>query len=153
MNDLKVGDKAPGFTAPDQDGKAVSLADYAGRRVILCFYPKDNTSGCTAEACSLRDGKHELEKMGFAIIGVSPDGQKSHRGFADKHSLNFILISDEDKSIAQSYGVWGLKKFMGREYMGIIRKTFIIGTDGKIEKIFDKVDTKRHFEQIADSYK
>jgi peroxiredoxin Q/BCP len=150
---LKVGDNAPLFTGKDQNGNNISLADYKGKRVILYFYPKDNTSGCTAEACSLRDGRKELDAMGFTIIGVSPDNEKSHTNFANKYDLGFTLIADTDKSIAESYGVWGLKKFMGREYMGIMRTTFIIGADGKIEKIFDKVDTKHHFEQIADSYK
>lgn len=151
--ELKIGDNAPGFKAKDQDGNDISLSDFAGKKVILYFYPKDNTPGCTAEACSLRDGKSELERMGFVIVGVSPDSGKSHRNFIDKHSLNFTLISDPDKEVAQAYGAWGLKKFMGREYMGIFRKTFVIDEDGRIEKVFDKVDTKRHFEQIADSYK
>ena len=153
MEALKVGDVAPGFTAKDQNDNEISLSDYAGRRVILYFYPKDNTPGCTAEACSLRDGKSELEKMGFTIIGVSPDSGKSHRNFIEKHSLNFTLLADGDHTVAEAYGAWGLKKFMGREYMGIMRRTFVIDGQGRIEKIFDKVDTKRHFEQIADSYK
>lgn len=152
MNALKTGDKAPDFSANDQDGNKISLADFKGKRLILYFYPKDNTSGCTAEACSLRDGKRELERMGFSIVGVSPDSEKSHQGFKAKHDLNFPLLSDPDKVIAKSYGVWGPKKFMGREYEGILRTTFVIDGDGRIEKIFTKVDTKRHFEQIADSY-
>ncbi len=153
MAGLKPGEKAPDFTANDQDGNPVSLSALRGTRVILYFYPKDNTSGCTAEACSLRDGKGELERMGFRIIGVSPDSEKSHRGFIEKHSFGFTLIADTDKEVARAYGAWGPKKFMGREYEGILRKTFIIDAEGNIEKIFDKVDTKRHFEQIADSYK
>lgn len=153
MSELKVGDKAPSFVAKDQNGTQINLENLKGKRIILYFYPKDNTSGCTAEACSLRDGKRELEQMGFEIIGVSPDSEKSHQNFISKHQLNFTLIADTDKSIAEAYGVWALKKFMGREYMGIVRKTFIINTEGVIEKIFDKVDTKRHFEQIVDSYK
>lgn len=153
MSDLKIGDSAPLFTATDQTGQEINLSQYKGRKVVLYFYPKDNTPGCTAEACSLRDGKKELEGMGFEIIGVSPDSKKSHQNFAQKHQLNFTLISDPDKTIAQTYGAWGLKKFMGREYMGIIRKTFIIDESGVVEKIFTKVDTKRHFEQIVDSYK
>ncbi|MDL2320061.1 thioredoxin-dependent thiol peroxidase [Alistipes sp. OttesenSCG-928-B03] len=153
MTKLTVGDIAPDFTANDQNNNRISLADFAGKRLILYFYPKDNTPGCTAEACSLRDGKRELEKMGFTIIGVSPDSEKSHRNFTDKHNLNFPLLADTDKAIAKAYGAWGPKKFMGREYEGIIRTTFVIGADGRIEKIFSKVDTKRHFEQIADSYK
>lgn len=152
MDKLKVGDKAPDFSAKDQDGNPVSLASLAGRRVILYFYPKDNTPGCTAEACSLRDGKRELERMGFTIIGVSPDSEKSHQGFIAKHNINYTLLSDPQHEVAEAYGAWGLKKFMGREYMGIIRKTFIIDAEGRIEKIFEKVETKRHFEQIVDSY-
>ncbi len=153
MEKLKPGDIAPAFTAKDQDGNEITLSGLKGKRIILYFYPKDNTSGCTAEACSLRDGKSELEKMGFKIIGVSPDSEKSHQKFIEKQNLNFTLLSDPDHAVALAYGVWGPKKFMGREYEGILRTTFIIDTDGKIEKIFDKVDTKRHFEQIADSYK
>lgn len=152
MEKLKVGDPAPAFSGRDQDGNTVTLASLRGKRVILYFYPKDNTPGCTAEACSLRDGKRELEKMGFTILGVSPDSEKSHQGFIAKHSLNFPLLADTDHAIATAYGVWGEKKFMGRTHMGILRTTFVIGADGKIEKIFDKVDTARHFEQIADSY-
>ena len=153
MDKLKVGDKAPDFSGNDQNGNLISLAALRGKRIVLYFYPKDNTSGCTAEACSLRDGKQELKKMGFTIIGVSPDSEKSHQGFITKNNLNFTLIADTDKTIAQAYGVWGLKKFMGREYMGILRTTFIIDANGMIEKIFNKVDTKKHFEQIVDSYK
>lgn len=153
MEKLKPGDTAPDFTAKDQNGKDISLKSMHGKRVILYFYPKDNTPGCTAEACSLRDGKRELEKMGFEIIGVSADSEASHQKFIEKHSLNFTLISDPDHAVALAYGVWGPKKFMGREFIGMIRTTFIIDVNGKIEKIFDKVDTKRHFEQIADSYK
>lgn len=153
MTKLKQGDIAPDFTAKDQNGNDIALGSLRGKRVILYFYPKDNTPGCTAEACSLRDGKSELEKMGFVIIGVSPDGEKSHQKFIEKHNINFTLISDPDHTVALAYGVWGPKKFMGREYEGILRTTFIIDENGTIEKIFDKVDTKRHFEQIADSYR
>lgn len=150
---LKVGDKAPSFSGIDQNGNTVALDTLKGRKVILYFYPKDNTPGCTAEACSLRDGYSELKRMGFEIVGVSPDSEKSHKGFSEKHELRFPLIADTDKSIATAYGVWGKKKFMGKEYMGIIRTTFIIDGNGIIEKVFDKVNTKSHFEQIADSYK
>lgn len=153
MGKLKVGDKAPEFEGTDQDGNMLTLSGFAGKKLILYFYPKDNTPGCTAEACSLRDGRRELRKTGFEIVGVSPDSEKSHKGFAEKHSLNFPLIADTDKAIANAYGVYGEKKFMGKTYMGIIRTTFIIDENGVIEKIFDKVDTKAHFEQIADSYK
>lgn len=153
MVKLDAGDKAPLFTAKDQDGNQVSLSDYKGKKVVLYFYPKDNTPGCTAQACSLRDGKKELEKMGFVIVGVSPDGEKSHQNFIAKHSINFTLISDPDKTVSKAYGIWGPKKFMGREYEGVNRTTFIIDEKGLIEKVFRKVDTKRHFEQIVDSYK
>ena len=152
MTQLKIGDKAPLFAGTDQDGKSISLSDFRGRKVILYFYPKDNTPGCTAEACSLRDGRAELQRMGFEVIGVSPDSVKSHQGFIAKHGLNFPLIADADKSIAAAYGVWGEKKFMGRTYMGILRTTFVIGPDGTIEKIFDKVNTKDHFTQIVEAY-
>ncbi len=150
---LKAGDKAPDFRGVDQNGNELSLGMYKGKKLILYFYPKDNTSGCTAEACSLRDGYSELKAKGFEIVGVSPDSEKSHKGFADKHELPFPLIADTDKTIATAYGTWGLKKFMGREYMGIIRTTFVIDGNGVIEKVFDKVNTKRHFEQIADAYR
>lgn len=150
---LKAGDKAPDFRGVDQNGNELSLGMYKGKKLILYFYPKDNTSGCTAEACSLRDGYSELKAKGFEIVGVSPDSEKSHKGFADKHELPFPLIADTDKTIATAYGTWGLKKFMGREYMGIIRTTFVIDSNGVIEKVFDKVNTKQHFEQIADAYR
>ncbi len=153
MEKLKAGDNAPQFSAKDQNGNTVTLESLKGKRVILYFYPKDNTPGCTAEACSLRDGKRELERMGFSIIGVSPDSEKSHQGFVAKHSLNFTLLSDPDKAVAMAFGVWGEKKFMGKTHMGILRTTFVIDPDGKIEKIFDKVNTKNHFEQISDAYK
>lgn len=153
MEKLKVGDKAPKFEGIDQNGNVISLDSFAGKKLILYFYPKDNTPGCTAEACSLRDGRKELLEMGFEIVGVSPDSEKSHQGFIEKHSLNFPLIADTDKKIATAYGTWGEKKFMGRTYMGIIRTTFIIDGNGVIENIFTKVNTKAHFEQIADTYK
>lgn len=148
-----AGEMAPYFEGIDQRGNSISLETLEEGKIILYFYPRDNTSGCTAEACSLRDGKSELEKMGFTIVGVSPDSGKSHAGFAAKHDLNFSLIPDPDHKIAEAYGVWGLKKFMGRESMGMIRTTFIIDETGVIIKVFEKVDTKRHFEQIADWYR
>jgi len=150
---LNIGDKAPDFKGVDQEGKEISLKGLKGKKIILYFYPKDNTPGCTAEACSLRDGYTELKKMGFEIVGVSPDSEASHQKFAGKHDLRFPLIADTEKQIAQAYGAWGLKKFMGREYMGILRTTFIIDENSRIEKVFTKVNTKNHFEQIADSYK
>ena len=150
---LNIGDKAPDFAGMDQNGECIRLGDFAGRKLILYFYPKDNTSGCTAEACSIRDGYSELRRMGFEIVGVSPDSEKSHLRFAEKYQLPFRLIADTGNVIASDYGVWGLKKFMGREYMGILRTTFVIDGNGCIEKIFHKVDTKKHFEQIAVSYR
>lgn len=151
---LKAGDKAPDFTATDQDGNTVSLSGILadGKRVILYFYPKDNTPGCTAEACSLRDGYTELVKMGFVVLGVSGDSAASHRKFIEKHQLPFTLLVDGDHKVAEAYGTWGEKKFMGRTYMGMIRTTFIIGEDGVIEKVFEKVNTKDHFGQILESY-
>lgn len=145
---LKTGDIAPEFSGVDQNGKSVSLSGLRGRRVILYFYPKDNTSGCTAEACSLRDGYTDLAEMGFEIIGVSPDSAQSHLKFAQKHNLNFHLLPDTDKSILNAYGTWGEKKMYGRTSMGVIRTTFIIGADGRIEHVVGKVDTKNHAEQI-----
>lgn len=153
MEQLKAGDKAPAFEGTDQHGDKIALTDFKGKKLILYFYPKDNTPGCTAEACSLRAGRDTLAEMGFAVVGVSPDSAKSHQGFIAKHSLNFPLIADTDKSIATAYGVWGEKKFMGRTYMGILRTTFIIDERGIIEKIYDKVNTKDHFTQIVESYK
>lgn len=150
---LKVGDRAPLFEGVSQENRPVRLADFAGRKVILYFYPKDNTSGCTLEARSLRDGKAALAAMGFEIIGVSPDSVKSHENFCTKHELNFTLVADTDHSIAEMYGVWAEKKMYGKSHMGIVRTTFIIAADGRIEKIFDKVDTANHWQQIADSYR
>lgn len=145
---LKIGDIAPDINAADQNGNPVKLADLRGSKVILYFYPKDDTPGCTAEACSLRDGYSELLGKGYKIIGVSADDSKSHKKFADKYHLPFPLIPDTSKEIIQAYGVWGRKKFMGREYDGIIRTTFVIGEDGKILKVIDDVKTKNHSDQI-----
>lgn len=152
MEKLKAGDKAPFFKGVTTSGREVSLDDYKSCKLVLYFYPKDNTSGCTAEACSLRDGYSELKAAGFEVLGVSPDSVKSHEGFTAKHSLPFELLSDADHAVAEAYGCWGLKKFMGREYMGMLRTTFVIN-DGVIERVFDKVRTKDHFIQIMDSYK
>lgn len=149
---LKIGDKAPSFSGNDAYGKNISLKEFSGRKLILYFYPKDNTPGCTAEACNLKDNEKELLDKGFAIVGVSADSEASHRKFIDKYSLPFPLISDTEKKIIKDYGVWGLKKFMGKEYMGIIRTTFVISEDGIIEKIFEKVKTKEHTEQILKEY-
>jgi len=145
---LKVGDKAPAIEAVDQNGKKISLEDYKGSKVILYFYPKDDTPGCTAEACNLRDNYNMLLEKGFKIIGVSADNATSHLKFAGKYFLPFPLIPDTEKIIINAYGVWGKKKFMGREYDGINRMTFVISEDGHILKIFDKVQTKDHTDQI-----
>ncbi|MFI3262055.1 MAG: thioredoxin-dependent thiol peroxidase [Rikenellaceae bacterium] len=150
MGKLKVGDSAPDFKGTLQDGREVTLSDYSDKKLILYFYPKDSTPGCTAQACSLRDGREELKNLGFEVLGVSPDSIKRHLNFIEKQNLNFDLVADEDHSIAEKYGVWALKKMMGKEYMGIVRTTFII-EDGKITNIFDKVKTKVHFEQILES--
>ncbi len=148
MTKLKAGDIAPDFTARTQDGETLSLADLKGTRTILYFYPKDNTSGCTLEAKSLRDGKAELARRGYRIIGVSPDSERSHRNFCGKHELNFTLLADTDHAICEAYGVWVEKSMYGRKYMGVARTTFIIDEQGRIDRIFEKVDTKNHYTQI-----
>jgi len=147
---LKEGDKAPDFSGKDQNGETVSLSDFKGKRVILFFYPKDMTPGCTAEACNLGENYSELQKKGFEVIGVSADSEARHQKFIEKYSLPFKLIADEDKEVIKAYGVWGLKKFMGKEYDGIHRTTFVIGKDGKLEKVFTKVKTKDHTAQILE---
>ena len=145
---LKEGSKAPIFKAVDQDGKAISLADYKGKKVILYFYPKDDTPGCTAQACNLRDNYSLLLKKGYQVIGVSTDSVKSHKKFEEKFQLPFPLISDEDKKIVDKYNLWGEKKFMGRTYMGTTRTTFLIDETGKIVKIIVKPDTANHTEEV-----
>lgn len=149
---LKEGDKAPEFEGVDQNGNAIKLADFSGKKLILYFYPKDDTPGCTKEACSLRDGYSTLTGKGFDVVGVSADTEAKHQKFIDKYDLPFHLIADTEKEIIQQYDAWGLKKFMGKEYEGIIRKTFVIGEDGTIDKIFDKVKTKDHADQILEAY-
>ena len=148
MSTLKQGDKAPAINAKDQSGNNISLNDYAGKKVVLYFYPKDDTPGCTAEACNLRDNYDSLLNAGFDVIGVSSDNEKSHLKFITKYSLPFRLISDTDQKVSNDYGVWGLKKLMGKEYMGINRTTFLIDENGNIEKVIEKVDTKNHIAQI-----
>ncbi len=150
MDKLKTGDPAPGFTFTDHSGITRSLSDYLGKKVILYFYPKDNTPGCTLEACSLRDGYDELREKGFEVIGVSADPPKSHEGFRAKFNLPFALVSDTDKTVLKDYGVWGEKKFMGRQFMGIIRTTFIIDEQGRIQRIIEKVNTKDHAKQVME---
>jgi peroxiredoxin Q/BCP len=151
MAELSEGMKAPDFSGTDQQGNTVSLAGLKGKKVILYFYPKDNTPGCTAEACNLRDNYKELTDKGFEVVGVSADSEKSHQNFIAKYDLPFNLISDKDKEVLKAYGAWGLKKMYGKQYEGIIRKTFIIGEDGTILKVFNKVDTKNHTEQILEA--
>ncbi len=150
MGKLKIGDKAPAFEVFTQNGDIVTLDSLRGRRTILYFYPKDNTSGCTLEAKSMRDGKAALAEAGYDIYGISPDSQRSHQNFCAKHELNFKLLSDTEKTMAEAFGVWVEKKMYGRAYMGIQRTTFIIDEQGVIEQIFDKVDTKNHYQQILD---
>jgi peroxiredoxin Q/BCP len=148
MEQLKEGATAPVFSGKDQDGKTISLADYKGKKVILYFYPKDDTPGCTAEACNLRDNYQILLSKGFAIVGVSPDNEKSHAKFKTKYTLPFSLIADPDASIIKAYGAWGEKQMYGKSYMGVLRTTYVIDEQGKILKAFPKVDTQNHTQQI-----
>jgi peroxiredoxin Q/BCP len=148
MAALKEGDKAPRFKGTDQQGKKVSLDDYKGKKVVLYFYPKDNTPGCTAEACNLSDNYSDLMAKGFEIIGVSPDSEQSHQKFIEKYNLPFRLISDTSREILTAYGAYGEKNMYGKKVMGVLRSTYIISDDGIIEKIIRKVDTKNHTEQI-----
>lgn len=151
MKQLKEGMPAPAFAGNDQQGNQVQLSDFSGSKVILFFYPKDNTPGCTAEACNLRDNYDLLLEKGFKIIGISPDTQASHQKFAEKFSLPFPLIPDPGHEILKAYGVWGPKKFMGREYEGVLRTTFVLDEKGNILKILDKVKTKDHASQILEA--
>ena len=148
MVHLKEGAKAPAFTLPDQTGKKHSLKDYKGKWVLLYFYPKDDTPGCTTEAYTIRDSYSGFQKSKIVVLGVSVDSVKSHEKFAKKYELPFTLLSDEDKKVVKAYGVWGKKKFMGREYDGILRTTFIISEKGIIENVITKVETKNHSAQI-----
>ena len=150
MTHLKEGDKAPDFEGLNEKGEKVSLADYTGKKLILFFYPKDDSPGCTKEACNLRDNYKKLSKLGFDILGVSPDTSKKHQKFIDKYEFQYSLLADEDKETINSYGIWGPKKFMGREYDGLHRTTFVIDEEGRIEKIIEKVKTKDHAEQILE---
>ncbi len=150
MSSLKEGDKAPNFTAKDQDGNAISLSDFKGKKVILYFYPQDNTPTCTKEACNFRDNYQSLLGKGFQVIGVSFDTEKSHQKFIKKFSLPFPLVADPDKKIIEAYGVWGEKTLFGRNYMGTLRTTFIIDEKGKIEHIINKVDSGNASQQVLD---
>ena len=153
MNNIEIDKKAPEIVGIDQFGNEIKLSDYLGKKLIIFFYPKDNTPGCTAQACNLRDNYSILQKAGFEIFGISIDSEASHQKFSDKHSLPFPLLPDTEKKIVNDYGVWGEKKFMGRTFLGTKRTTFVIDENGNIEKIFDKVKTKAHAEQILESYK
>ncbi|CAA0173319.1 thioredoxin-dependent thiol peroxidase [Tenacibaculum maritimum] len=148
MTTLKIGDKAPNFEAQDEKGNLVKLADYAGKKLVLFFYPKASTPGCTAEACNLRDNYHTFLAKGYAILGVSADSAKRQQNWIDKHELPFPLLADEEKVVINVFGVWGPKKFMGKEYDGIHRTTFVIDEEGKIVDVIQKVKTKEHSNQI-----
>ena len=145
---IDVGDKAPDFALPSDGGDTVRLSDLRGKRVVLFFYPKDNTPGCTKEACGFRDSMPEIEAHNATVLGVSPDSVRSHEGFRDKHGLNFPLLADEDHQVAEAYGAWGKKKLYGREYYGILRSTFVIGANGTVEKVFRKVKPAEHSEEV-----
>lgn len=145
---LKPGDQAPDFTSVAQDGARISLSDFKGRHVVLYFYPRDDTPGCTREACAFRDGFAEFKKKGAVVLGVSVDSARSHAKFAEKHKLPFTLLADEDKQIVRSYGAWGQKSFMGRKYMGTFRITFLIGPDGRIEQIWPLVKPGEHADEV-----
>lgn len=147
---LNIGDKAPDLLGLDENGAEVRISDYKGRKVVVYFYPKDSTPGCTAEACSLRDGMEDLVAAGYAVVGISADSATSHARFKEKQQLNFPLVADVDKSTIQAFGAWGEKKMAGRVYMGIIRTTFVIDAEGIVERVITKVDTKNAARQILD---
>lgn len=150
MNTLKVGDKVPDFTVNDQDGNAISLSDYNGKKLVVFFYPKASTPGCTAEACDLRDHYKELQDAGYSLLGVSADSEKRQKNFKEKYEFPFPLLADTEKDVIEAFGVWGEKKFMGKVYDGIHRKTFIVDGDGVVERVIDKVKTKVHASQILE---
>ena len=150
MNTLKAGDKVPEFSSKDQDGNLVSLSDYKGKKLVVFFYPRANTPGCTAEACNLRDNYKELQDQGFEILGVSEDSEKKQANFKSKYEFPFPLLADEDHTVIETFGVWGPKKFMGKEYDGLHRTTFLINGDGVIERVISKVKTKDHAAQILE---
>ena len=147
---LKIGDRMPDFEVVDQDGNKVASKDLIGKKTVIYFYPKDNTSGCTAEACNLRDNYEALKAKGYNVIGVSKDSAASHRNFADKYDLPFTLLSDTSTQMLQAFGAWGEKKMYGKTVMGTIRRTFIFDEEGLLQKIIEKVDTKNHAAQILD---
>lgn len=148
MTTIQPGDKAPEFKGKDQNGNEIALKDFTGNKLVIYFYPKDNTPGCTSQACNLRDNYDHLLKSGYKVVGVSADSEKSHQKFIEKNSLPFPLIADTDKEIIKAFGVWGPKKFMGKEYDGIHRTTFVIDEKGVVEEVIGKVKTKDHTAQI-----
>jgi len=150
---LKIGNLAPAFTLENQDGEKVSLKDFKGKNVVVYFYPKAMTPGCTTQACGIRDYKKELAKANIVVLGISPDAAPKLQKFIEKEDLNFTLLSDPDHAIAEKYESWGRKKFMGKEYDGILRQSFLVGADGKLLKIMDKVNTKTHHEDILEAFK
>ncbi|MBT4919446.1 MAG: thioredoxin-dependent thiol peroxidase [Flavobacteriaceae bacterium] len=150
MNTLKVGDKVPNFSAMDQDGNSIQFNDYHGKKLVVFFYPKASTPGCTMEACNLRDNYELLQQNGFELLGVSADNQKRQTNFRKKYNFPFPLLADENKEVIRAFGVWGLKKFMGREYDGIHRKTFLIDEKGVVMRVIDKVKTRSHASQILE---
>ena len=150
MKSLEIGDQVPHFSVVDDRGETQSLSDYAGKKLVVFFYPKANTPGCTAEACDLRDHYTELKKAGYALLGVSADSVNKQRKFSEKFDFPFPLLADEEKEVINAFGVWGPKKFMGKEYDGIHRKTFIVDEEGKVARVIDKVNTKQHAAQILE---
>ena len=150
---LKENDKAPEFSLPDQDGKIIALKMFLGKKVLIYFYPKDDTSGCTAEACGFRDFRFDLQDKGVEIIGISKDSIKSHKKFADKYKLNFHLLSDESTEVIQKYGAWQEKSMYGKKYMGTARISYLLNKKGRVEKVYGKVDTKEHAEEVLKDVK
>lgn len=148
---LEAGQKAPAFSLKDQDGKTVKLSDFKGQQVVLYFYPKDNTPGCTTEACEFRDEASALKKAGAVVLGVSMDSEASHQKFIQKHGLNFPLLVDADHAVAEKYGAWGEKKMYGKAFMGLIRSTFLIGGDGKLKKVWPKVKVEGHVKEVLEA--
>lgn len=151
MTHLKEGDKAPDFSAMNEKGETVNLSDFSGKKLILYFYPKDNTPTCTTEACNLRDNFESLQEKGFELLGVSPDSQRKHQNFIKKFDLPFSLLADTDTKVIQDYGVWGEKQMFGKKYMGVFRTTFVIDEAGKIDKVFTKVNSADHAQQILEA--
>lgn len=153
MTTIKIGDTAPDFRSTNENGEKISLQDFKGKKVVLYFYPKDNTSGCTQEACDFRDNFARIKKAGAVVLGVSPDSEKSHTNFKEKYELPFTLVVDTDKAICEAYGVWQEKSMYGRKYMGVVRTTFIINEKGKITHIFEKVKVAGHVESVLGALK